>query len=174
MPRTRADDEMIARVIQREGGFVDHPLDRGGPTNMGLTLTTLTLYVKRKTTVDELKALRKEVAERVYYDIFIERPGIDQIDSDAVREFVFDEAVNSGPTMAIKHFQRAIGVKDDGVIGPVTIARWHTLVPLNVLFKVCAQRLRFYGEIVSGHPEQRVFLVGWINRIAGLMEELVS
>lgn len=171
---TAADFAMIQRVITREGGFVDHPNDKGGPTNMGITLTTLTLWLGRKATVDEVKGLSVEQARDIYFEVYLVRPNILSIDDAKVREAVFDEAVNSGPGTAIRHFQRALGVKDDGVLGPVTLARWHTLVPLVVIIKLFAERMKFYASIITRDSTQRVFAAGWMNRLAGLMEELVA
>jgi lysozyme family protein len=73
---------------------------------------------------------------------------------------VFDCAVHSGPSRSIKLLQRACGVVEDGVLGPVTLASAGTVDPL----KVIAVRRDFLEGLIKKDPSQEVFRKGWMNR----------
>ena len=55
-------DEMIDDILRREGGYVNHPADRGGPTNYGITQKTLSRYIGRAALTSEVKNLSEDVA----------------------------------------------------------------------------------------------------------------
>ena len=59
-------DDLIPNVIVREGGYVNHPNDRGGPTNWGITQNTLTRWSGSNATIDDVKNLSKDVAAKIY------------------------------------------------------------------------------------------------------------
>ncbi|HSW63686.1 MAG TPA: putative peptidoglycan-binding domain-containing protein, partial [Dissulfurispiraceae bacterium] len=83
-----------------------------------------------------------------------------------VRYAVFDAAVNSGVRQAARWLQRAVGVRDDGVIGPITLGAVRATDPQVLLRRMLAQRLRF----MAGLPNWPAFGRGWARRIADLME----
>lgn len=175
------DQAMIDRVLEREGGYVDHPLDKGGPTNKGITLMTLTEWLGHPPTLADLRDILPETARAIYFEKFMLDPGISAISDDNIREIVFDAAVNSGPVNAIKILQRALNtdlsehLTVDGVLGPKTLEvvnDLHVEYAMKFCLALCAQRLRFYANIIRVNPQQAVFAGGWINRIAGLMEDL--
>jgi lysozyme family protein len=74
--------------------------------------------------------------------------------------------VNSGPRQAIRWLQRAAGAKDDGIIGPKTLAAVRAADPEQLVRRMLAQRLRF----MTGLPNWPAFGRGWARRIADLME----
>lgn len=152
--------DIIDRVIEREGGFVNDPVDRGGATNFGITKKTLKEFRGENVSVDDVKNLSKEEAREIYTEEFLRKPGIDKLPAD-IQEFVFDFAVNSGPSNAIKQLQRVAGVTADGIIGPQTIAAAEN-VSLGQLVQA---RLGFIADLVKRKPEQSKFLRGWVNRI---------
>jgi lysozyme family protein len=84
----------------------------------------------------------------------------------ALRYPLFDAAVNSGAGQAARWLQRALGVADDGDIGPATIEAANKTAIGNVLLSMLAQRLRFMTRL-SNWP---AFSAGWARRIADLME----
>ncbi len=85
----------------------------------------------------------------------------------------FDTSVNFGVFTANKFLQRALGVVDDGLIGPVTLAALRSAQPNSVARSICDQRIQFRHNRVLAHPELQKFLLGWLNRdnaLRGLTE----
>jgi len=167
-------DEMIHDVLVREGGYVNHPADKGGPTNFGITQKTLSRYYGYAATVEEVQSLTREVAEEIYRRNYYYGPGINSL-PDLIQPFLFDCAVNHGPRRAIKFLQKVCNeagyqptLSTDGAVGPNTRrgAEWamremgHTL--LDALIE---ERRNFYLMIVEANPSQKVFLNGWMNRV---------
>ncbi len=171
----------IEQILKREGGFVNNPADRGGPTNMGITQKTLTLWLARQATVADVEKLSKQTARDIYYSQYYIKPGIDDL-PELIRPIVFDMVVNSGKR-GIKLLQDALNChgydcgKADGRIGPKTIAAAKAAVERmgNELIKVLVRRrVIFYEGIVKADPSQRVFLAGWINRAESFLPEAVA
>lgn len=160
-------------LLQREGGYVDHPADRGGPTNMGITLATLRTYRAKylgtpgdETTAADVQALTEDEARQIYGILYIQEPGFipDNIPDEAVRVAVIDEGVNSGPGTAMKHLQQAVGVTADGLWGPVTRAAVANANPQRLLVDLARLRLHRYARICQADATQLVFFAGWVDR----------
>jgi len=177
-------DELISQVIEREGGstFTNNPADRGGPTRFGITAATLGVYQKlgRAATAAEVQALQEPDARAIYRYRFLEQPGFSALGSEIVRAILFDSAVQHGARRAVQFLQRAIGAKDDGKLGPVTLTAARAWDSRRLAVRILAQRARFYGDIVThnltdadrdGIPDNAEFDAGWMNRLAALMEE---
>lgn len=174
-------DAMIMDIIRREGGYVNHPNDRGGPTNYGITQKTLSRYIGRFATVDEVKTLPVEVAKEIYERTYYIAPGIDTLPA-MIQPFLFDSAVNHGPRRAIKFLQSVCNqagatprLSEDGAVGPNTRrgAEWAVREMGDVLLKaLIEERRNFYLVIVQARPDQQVFLNGWMNRIEEFEQEV--
>lgn len=169
-----AVDRMIDRVVRREGGFVDHPADRGGPTKFGITQTTLSAYLGRQATTAEVRSLEREVAERIYRQNYYHAPGIDGLPA-RIQPLIFDSAVNHGPGRAIRLLQQVLNAAGfgplavDGVAGPQTRRAAHDADHAMgdwLLAALVEERRNFYHAIVENDPRQEVFLAGWLNRLA--------
>jgi len=167
-------NEMIDDILRAEGGFVDHPADRGGPTKFGITQKTLSNYYGRAALRQEVEALEEDVARAIYEKNYYYAPRIDDLPT-LVQPFIFDCAVNHGPRTAIKFIQRVCNqagytpqLSDDGAMGPNTkrAAYWAErkmdIIFLRALFE---ERRNFYEVIVNSRPSQSVFLAGWMNRV---------
>lgn len=162
---------MIDDVIKTEGGFVNHPRDKGGPTKYGITLKTLEKWRNDQLDAIDVKMLTKSEAAEIYEHNYYYKPGVDGL-PELIQGVVFDMCVNMGPVNAIKVMQLVIHkmgppIAIDGVIGPRT--RQSVLIACNVcgnevLRQICAVRINYYRGIVERHPDQEVFLEGWINR----------
>lgn len=162
--------ELIDRVIEREGGYVNHSADRGGPTKYGITLNTLERYRGQPCTAADVEALTLEEARAIYYQDYWSKPGFANLDlSDVVVEMVFDAGVHSGPARAVKFLQAAAGVTPDGDIGPKTIAAAGALSPVRLAANIMAERNEFLGRLVTNNPSQAVFAHGWDRRISELI-----
>ena len=69
------DTAIIDAILRREGGFVDHPADQGGPTKYGVTQRTLKQYRGRSVTVGDLRDLGESEARLIYQRLYITGPG---------------------------------------------------------------------------------------------------
>lgn len=166
-------NEIIDRILIREGGYVDHAADKGGPTNFGITQATLSQWRGKPATADDVRSLSRDEARRIYRRQYIDNPGYLSIESDQVRALVVDCAVNHGPERATKLLQQAAHVFPDGKLGPVSVAAVNRMTAAALYRRLCAQRARLYGEIITRNPSQAAFAAGWMNRLAAFVEEAV-
>lgn len=165
--------DFIDNTIKLEGGFVDNPADRGGPTNLGITLVTLSQFLGRKASVEELKSITPEFAHSIYEELYLNKPGINQIEDEKLRAVVFDAAVNHGPRPAIQMLQRAIGVSPDGLLGPETLDKAKSL-GTPVPFHFLRERTLAYASLVQSDARQAVFLKGWLARVFAQIDSLIT
>jgi lysozyme family protein len=171
---SRSIEQMIDDVIRREGGYVDHPRDRGGPTNFGITQPTLSRHLGRAASADDMRGLSRAVAAKIYRREYYEEPRIDALPA-RVQAFVFDAAVNHGPGRAIRFVQQVCNAAGfgplavDGQCGPNTsraAAAADRVMGDWFLAALVEERRTFYVALVARDPGQRVFLNGWLNRLA--------
>ncbi|MEJ2037996.1 MAG: glycosyl hydrolase 108 family protein [Desulfosarcinaceae bacterium] len=167
-------DDMINDILRREGGYVDHPADRGGPTNHGITIKTLSNYIGRAALKSEVESLSEDVARDIYERNYYAAPRVDRLPPE-IQPFIFDCAVNHGPRRAIKFVQSVVNqagydppLSVDGAMGPNTRrgAEWaqREMGPV-FLEALMEERRNFYRLIVRERPSQKVFLAGWMNRV---------
>lgn len=157
-------ETMLDGIIRREGGFVDHPADRGGPTKYGITLATLAAWRGRTVTREDVRDLTVAEARTIYTDRYVRRPGYDRIENARLREHVVDAAVLHGPARATRWLQEVVGVTADGLLGPVTARAVARQCPEVVGRRFAVHRIRFLGRLVTNDPTQAVFCAGWLNR----------
>lgn len=165
-------DIMIDDVLSKEGDFVNHPADKGGPTKFGITQRTLSKYLEKVVTVEDVKALDVKTAKDIYELRYYRMPKIDKL-PDTIQQFVFDCAVNHGPRRAIKFVQEVCNdagygpLVVDGLMGPKTKAQANACseeLGIWMLVALVEERQIFYTNIVANNPSQSVFLEGWLNR----------
>lgn len=152
-----AFDDFIGRVLSHEGGYVCDPRDPGGETRFGIA--------KRSYPHVDVKGLTRDQAIAIYRRDFWDRVQGDKLP----RAFAFqalDAAVNHGIGNAVRWMQRAAGVADDGVIGPMTLAAVGRTDPADLVLHFNAERLRFYAKLSTFDAFGR----GWINRVAGNLD----
>lgn len=158
-------DYVIKGIIEREGGFSNRAADKGGPTNWGITQETLSGWLGREASIDDVKNLTRETAAQIYKALYIKAPGYLQLNDDALVEQLIDAGVNHGTKRARRLLQQALGVADDGVIGPVTIEAAKALKPYEVYCRFMAARLAYFA-ICSKGKLQNENSGGWANRCA--------
>ena len=107
----------LQRVLKHEGGYVNHPSDPGGETNYGITKTTARSYGY----TGSMKDIPVDVVERIYKAMYWDAMSCDNFEF-AIAFHMFDAAVNHGLLNARKLTQRAVNVKDDGIIGSISLA----------------------------------------------------
>lgn len=167
---TQSVYDVITRLLAREGGFVDHPYDRGGATNMGITIHTLSLHRNIDCTPEDVACLSEDEARDIYYQSYWVRPGFSTLDLHPVLvELIFDTAVHSGARTAVKMLQTVVGVTTDGVLGKVTRTAASQLDQLDLACRFLAHRMSYLGRLITKYPNQSVFAHGWYNRLGELL-----
>lgn len=151
-------DQAFERLIGHEGGYVNHPADPGGETNWGITLRT----ARAEGYTGPIRSMTRQQAKEIYRSAYWGRARADQYDG-AIGYQLFDAAVNHGIGNAVRFLQRAVGVADDGAIGPVTVAAIKRMSVTDVLAKFNAERLDFYTKLTTWPT----FGKGWTRRVAG-------
>jgi len=164
-------DSILTDVIRREGGYTDHPADRGGPTRFGITIKALADWHNRPVTADEVKNLTEVEAREIYRERYIIEPRLHKVIDEKIRALAVDCAVNHGPSQAVKLLQVAARVFPDGVLGPKTEATVNSMPPPTLYARLCAARVRLYGQIIRKDATQHVFAEGWANRVAEFIED---
>lgn len=169
--------DIIRDTLIREGGFVDHHLDKGGPTKYGITKKTLEAYLCRPCTTNDVKALSVEIAKEIYHSNYYKKPKIYLL-PNCVQEQVFDMAINHGSKQAVKLLQKAVnGFKTviiDGVIGLQTVdavTQWVNEVGcVEVNNALANTRIKFYEAIVRNDAAQELFFKGWLKRARSFIQ----
>lgn len=154
-------DQCLALVLKHEGGWVNHPRDPGGETNMGVTKRTWEEWIGKRVEPGSLKSLTVADVAPLYKEKYWDRVRGDEL-PDGVDYAVFDFAVNSGVGRATRVLQQAIGVTPDGIIGPKTLAAVNAMPPRDLVDEICDKRLAF----LQGLPIWPTFGRGWSRRVA--------
>ena len=152
-------DQCFDKLISHEGGYVNHPTDPGGETNYGIS--------KRAYPSLDIKALTLADAKAIYKRDYWDRAQCDQLPSQ-LSYLVFDAAVNSGIGQSIRFLQRAVGVADDGSIGPITLSAAKRMDTESLCARFLGQRLEFMTRLTTFD----VFGKGWARRIADQLKGL--
>ena len=175
-------DELIDDVIGREGGYSNHPADRGGPTRWGITEAV----ARAHGFAGDMRALPREEAAAIYRRIYWLRPGFDRVAEIAPRiaAELFDTGVNMGPEVAAGFVQRALNALNRGAsdypdiavdrrIGETTLAALRGFIARRggsgeeVLLKAIeAHQGERYLRLAEQRPANEAFLYGWLaNRL---------
>lgn len=158
--------KLIDALIQREGGYVNDPDDRGGPTKYGITLATLHDWRQEPVTAADVQALDRFEASAIYASRYFLKPGFANVRDPLLQEFLFDFGVNSGPGAAVAALQAVIGVEPDGGFGPKTLAALNAVTnDLALFFAVKAERYEFLLRDVGRRPTDAKYAEGWSNRL---------
>ena len=139
----------LAFVLKAEGGYTNHPADRGGPTNKGILQREYDQYRRDNglPAADVRDILNAEVADIYLHDYWL--AGRCDRMPWPVSLAHFDACVNTGVTQAAKFLQRTVGTRSDGLLGPLTLGA--------------------LTAAVKRDPEQRAFLQGWLNRVEAVV-----
>lgn len=163
------DISLLAPVVSKwEGGYVNDPTDRGGATNMGITLTTWKHVGYDKNNdglinATDIKLINKDdfkLVLRKYWDKW----DADKIKNQSIANILVDWYWGSGK-WGIVLPQRLLGLKEDGIAGPKTIAAVNAQNPKDFHAKLFAIRTQFLNNIVKNDPSQKKFIKGWLNRL---------
>ncbi len=172
-------DQIIEGILGKEGGYVDHLSDKGGPTRWGITQTTARAHGY----TGDMRNLPRETAKQILLSDYWTGPRFDQVASlsTLLADELCDTGVNMGPSVASKFFQRwltALNMRGklypdlipDGAIGPRTITALKGYLSARgkegeqVLLRAlnCSQGAR-YLELAEGREANEDFLYGWVK-----------
>ena len=163
-------------VFGNEGGLSNHPADKGGLTMMGITSGTLAAANKQGiVSCSDIRKLTREEAAEIYEVNYWERSHANDVPWPLCC-LHFDAAVNSGIGGAGRLLQRTLnslfktGLLVDGSVGSQTLRELKHFIALGkvnaISTEYCNQREELYKRIVKNNPAQRIFLNGWLNRLA--------
>ncbi len=159
--------EAVQVVLSHEGGYSDHSLDSGGPTNWGISLQ-FAQSVDPLITIDDIKNLSREKAINLYFECFWKPNRYGEISCDIIATKIFDACVNLGANSANHMFQEAINKVGaalivDGVCGSKTIAAANSVNSIPLLINMRINMREFYRTLAK-NTNQQVFLTGWLKR----------
>lgn len=152
-------DQCLEMLLHHEGGFVNHPRDPGGMTNLGVTLRVYEKWTGKKVTEQEMRDLTVEQVAPIYKHNYWDKCKCDDLPS-GLDWSVFDWAVNSGPGRSAKALQGIIGATQDGGIGPKTLKLVAEHNPKEMIEKMHDKRQGFY----EGLKTFDAFGKGWSRR----------
>ena len=109
-------DHCLEIILHHEGGYVNHPKDPGGETNLGVTKR---VYEEHGGTKD-MKDLTFEDVAPIYKKSYWDRVKGDELPA-GLDLCVFDFGVNAGTGRAAKYLQNLVGTTADGAIEPATV-----------------------------------------------------
>lgn len=161
-----------------EGGYQRSSRDSGNynsrreliGTNYGISAPVLEAYMGRVPTVEDMRSLSMSVVNEIYRQYWDEVRASD-VEDQAVAGLLFDMAVNHGPRSASRLVQHLVGVKTDGIIGPVSIKAINESDPEDLLRRMVESRRSLYASIVARRPEALVFAKGWERRALSFLPD---
>jgi lysozyme family protein len=164
-------EKCLAKMLAHEGGFVNHPQDPGGMTNLGVTKRVWEEWVGHEVDEKQMRALTPETVAPLYKRKYWDAVRADDLVA-GVDYCVFDVAVNSGPGRAVKFLQSSINVTADGGFGPATLAAVKKAEedPTRLIEMYCAKRLEFLQSLKTFET----FGKGWSRRVAEVKDEALK
>lgn len=183
-------DSAIAELVKREGGYVDHPADRGGPTRYGITQEVARHHGYN----GDMRKLSLERACDIYQKKYWDVMHLDAIYRRAPELAItlMDFGVHSGTARAARHLQRALNVlcnkgqrwpvlETDGRIGERTLMALDAMISLRgtaggirLAVAINALRLAWLVDLAERDVSQQAFAQGWIDRVVGLTENIYA
>ncbi|MGG8042112.1 hypothetical protein PGO05_01645 [Klebsiella aerogenes] len=172
-------DNIFDAILGKEGGYVDHPNDKGGPTNWGITQATARAHGY----AGDMRNLTREQALSILEADYWYGPRFDQVAtvSSAIAAELCDTGVNMGPSVPVKWLQRWLNAFNnqqklypdlvaDGQIGPRSISALKSYLAARgkdgeeVMLRAlnCSQGQR-YLELAEGRTANESFVYGWVK-----------
>jgi lysozyme family protein len=152
-------DQSLKMLLKHEGGYVWHPRDPGGMTNLGVTKRVYEAWVGHEVDEAAMRALTPDDVAPIYRANYWDAVWGDHLPS-GVDFSVFDWAVNSGPARAVKALQRIVGSVSDGIIGPKTMQAVMNMDAEKIIDLMHGERQRFYERLDTFDTFGR----GWTRR----------
>ena len=162
----------LEKLLVHEGGYVNHPSDPGGMTNLGVTARVWEEWVGHPVDEKQMRALTPEVVAPLYRKKYWDAVRADELVS-GVDYCVFDVAVNSGPGRAIKFLQSCVGATPDGGFGSITLALTKKAEEENaagLIAKYGDTRIQFLKSLKTWPT----FGKGWERRVNEVEDEALK
>lgn len=166
-------DKALAVLLKHEGGYVNHPRDPGGMTNLGVTRRVWEQWVGRTVSESDMRSLTPAMVGPLYRKRYWEKVHADELPG-GLALMVFDFGVNAGPRRAIRYLQKTVGTFADGLYGPVTRKAVEKYVATNgegMAIRVYAEARRNYYRSL---PTFDAFGRGWLKRVKEVEREAVE
>lgn len=154
-------ESALKAILHHEGGYVNHPADPGGMTNLGVTKRVWEEWVGHEVDEKTMRNLTPEIVGPMYKTKYWDKIKGDDLPT-GVDYVVFDAAVNSGPGRAAKWLQACVGVEPDGGIGPKTLAAVKAFDANQLIEDYAKRRLSFLMDLKTWDT----FGKGWGRRVA--------
>lgn len=151
----------LVRIIGHEGGEINDPRDPGGHTKWGIS--------QRSYPDLDIGALTVQDAAAIYLRDYAVPLKLWRFENGVAFQ-LFDFAVNSGPPTAIRQLQQAVGVEDDGIIGPITLAALAARSEAELVLLIISERLDYMTQLRGWNTFGR----GWARRMAKNMRYAVE
>lgn len=165
-----AFDRWLPEILKHEGGFVNHPKDPGGATNKGVIQRTYDSWRDRKRQPRQsVRSITDAEVAAIYRRDYWDAVKADDLPV-GVAYAVFDLAVNSGVKRAARYLQGAVGVAEDGVVGPATIAAARARDPDAIVNAICDRRMTF----LRGLETFATFGKGWTRRVTDVRAKALA
>lgn len=159
-----ANAELMVPFIKKwEGGWANDPDDAGGCTMAGITIGTYRKYYGSNKTCDDLRFITQKEWLHIFKKGFWDKMKADQIENQSVAQLCVDMCWGSGPITSIKKIQSALGLKADGIVGPITLGALNS-DPENVFYTLWNMRKAWLQKIALKGNNKK-FLRGWLNRL---------
>jgi lysozyme family protein len=162
-------EQSLALVLKSEGGYVNHPADPGGRTNLGVTQKVWEEWVGHPVTEADMRALGPSDVAPLYKKKYWDAISGDLLPA-GVDYSCFDLAVNSGVGRAAKVLQKAVGVAPDGAIGPATLGAVSESDPAELIISICRARQAFLESLQTFST----FGKGWTRRVEEVQAKALS
>jgi lysozyme family protein len=154
-------DTAMRLLLRHEGGYVNHPEDNGGMTNLGVTQAVWSAHIGREATEADMRALTPEAVTPIYRARYWDTVRADLL-PNGLDYCIFDCAVNSGPGRAIKLLQYVLYTKVDGIMGRNTLALAEKSDCVQLIEDYSQKRLDYLHSL----NDWKTFGAGWGTRVA--------
>ena len=156
-------DDCLKLILHHEGGYVNHPKDPGGETNLGVTKRVYEEWVGYAVSEHTMKNLTEKDVAPIYKKNYWDRVKADQL-PEGLDLCVFDWAVNSGTGRAAKKLQAMIGTTVDGGIGPNTLRALKMYCQTEGIEAAISDYTKMRQEFYEGLSTFDTFGRGWTRR----------
>jgi len=163
-------DHAFDLIIGVEGGYVNNPADRGGPTAYGITQATLSSVLGRTATINDVKSLTKDAAKRIYKERYWNKMSLDLVASELLQQLIFDQCVNFGCGKIVSRLQDILKIPKTIIIDQATIKAINEGDRLKLAFDFVKATQKAYIDIVKHDQSQLVFISGWLSRSFKLLD----